>query len=252
MVEFLPVLRLIEIEFHSIHGCDMGGYKKTVICLANSRKMSGRCIAGKVYEDGQLGDWVRPVSGRPHEEISEEDRRYSDGDRARMLDIVSIRFKKHKPGAYQTENHLIDDNFYWSKEGHADSALVASAIDDGINTLWQNGESSYSGTNDRIPLEQANKEKSSLALIRVDDVSVIASAEGAAFGNNKRKVRATWKWKGNTYALAVTDPDIETLAHRTPDQVCNLGPSFICVSLGEPFNDWVYKLAAAIITQSRL
>ena len=102
----------------------MADYEKTIICLANSRKMSGRCIAGKVYEDEKLGEWIRPVSGRPHEEISEEDRRYSDGGRARLLDIVSIRFKKHNPGTYQTENHQIDDNIYWEKEGHADRKLL--------------------------------------------------------------------------------------------------------------------------------
>jgi Dual OB-containing domain len=230
----------------------MANYEKTIVCLANSRKMSGRCIAGKVYEGGKLGEWIRPVSGRPHEEISEEDRRYPDGDRARLLDIVTIPLMNYKPGTYQTENHLIDDNFYWSKEGNADSELLALAVDNNLDTLWRNGDSSYRGVNDRMTLELANREKSSLALIWVDEVDVLSSAEGAAFGNNKRKVRATWEWKKSTYSLVVTDPVIEKLAHSTPDKVCSLGPSFICVSLGEPFNDRVYKLAAAIIPQSRI
>lgn len=230
----------------------MPGYIKKIICLANSRKMSGRCIAGKVYEDENPGAWVRPVSARPHEEISEEDRRYSDGKRAHLLDIVSIPMKEPRPHTYQTENHLIDDQSYWAKEGHADETILASAVDNDMTTLWANGYSSSSGTNDRIPLEVANTEKSSLDLIAVEDVVVKASAEGAAFGDMKLKVRAKWEWKGNIYALRVTDPEIEALAIGNPNKACKLGPSYICVSLGEPFGDYVYKLAAAIIPQSRL
>src|SRR6266436_6879901 len=94
-------------------------YTKRIMCLANSRKMSGRCLAGKEFGNNKFGSWIRPVSGREHEEISESDRRYKDGQTARLLDVVSIPMLKAKPGTYQSENHLIADQFYWTKSSVA-------------------------------------------------------------------------------------------------------------------------------------
>ena len=54
-------------------------YDKTILCLANSRRPGGRCVAGKEKINNQFGGWVRPVSNRPTEEISQKEGRYKDG-----------------------------------------------------------------------------------------------------------------------------------------------------------------------------
>lgn len=226
----------------------MSSYSKTIVCLANSRKLSGRCVAGKVYENGRFGEWVRPISNRPNEEISEEDRRYRDGRRADVLHIVDIPMKEPTPYAYQVENHLIDDDYYWSCSGQLTVDHIADAVDQDVDALWLNGCSSYSGVNDRVPLKQAASLQTSLVLIQPDTLTIRATAEGAEFGDMQRKTRARFDWRGVHYALRVTDPTIEELALSDPEREQQFKRPYVCVSLGEPYNDFAYKLVAAVIT----
>src|SRR6266849_9791111 len=94
-------------------------YVKTILCLADSRKTSGHCVAGREIDGNRIGGWIRPVSSREHEEISVQDRRYEDGHLPNLLDIISIPMLQPKPCTYQSENHLIADNYYWEKTGTA-------------------------------------------------------------------------------------------------------------------------------------
>lgn len=38
---------------------------KRIVCLANSRKLNGRCVAGREVLDGDPGPWVRRLPRRP-------------------------------------------------------------------------------------------------------------------------------------------------------------------------------------------
>lgn len=89
---------------------------KRIVCLANSRKLSDRCIAGKEYSGGQPGGWVRPVSAREHEEVSECERQYQDRGDPCVLDIMDVPFLEARPKNYQQENWLLDPEHYWVRE----------------------------------------------------------------------------------------------------------------------------------------
>ncbi len=167
----------------------MPNYEKTILCLANSRKTSGRCVAGREVVNGALRAWVRPVSSLGTAEVSLDDRRYSNGEDPKLLDVIAIQMIEPRPHAFQTENHLIDAKYYWALRRRATWEEALAAVDGQELPLWSNADSSYNGVNDRVHQAQANPAQGSLRLISVSDLQVRVSVEGAAFGNAKRKVR---------------------------------------------------------------
>ena len=159
----------------------MANYTKTIVCLANSRKPpSGRCIAGKEVLENGYGGWIRPISARQTAEVSEEERHYKNGQDPRILDIIKVPMIGPAPSLHQTENHIIDDRYYWRKTG-ALSWTDLTYLLDNPDTLWPNGGSTFYGRNDRVKIEVAAKLKESLLLIKPEALTVGVQMEGGSF-----------------------------------------------------------------------
>ena len=181
---------------------------KRIVCLANSRKLHGRCVAGREWTDGRAGQWVRPVSDREHQDVSEYERQYEDGSDPRVLDIIDVPVLDPKPEIYQTENWLLDPEYYWEKVGRL-SWFDLPVLAEPVAPLWLDGHSTYHGLNDKIPLDVAGSIRDSLKLIHVDKLDLSVFKPGEAFGNTKRRVQGRFKHAGNRYYLWVTDPVYE-------------------------------------------
>jgi hypothetical protein len=224
---------------------------KRILCLANSRKFSGRCVAGREVLDAGPGSWIRPVSARPSEEVSEDERQYQDGSDPRMLDIIDVPLIRHQPHACQTENWLLDPDDYWTKVGQVGWAELQRYVENPA-TLWTNTRSTFNCANDEILQADADALPNSLVLIRASALELRVFAPGAAFGKPKRRVLATFQHRGVRYALWVTDPLIERDYAARPEGTYTLGECCLCVSLAEPMRkqngEWCrYKLVAAVI-----
>ena len=88
-------------------------------------------------------------------------------------------------------------------------------------------------------------------LIRVPFVELHVFAPSAEFGDFKLRVRAEFSFADETYNLSVTDPVIERDYLGRGNGRYELDASYLCVSLGEPYDGYCYKLVATIITRER-
>jgi len=220
---------------------------KLIVCLANSRKLSGRCIAGKEWIQGKAGAWIRPVSARPHEEVSEHERQYEDGSDPKVLDIVAVPLLATRPRGAQSENWLLDPDYYWAKTGEATWSDLAKLVDP-VSPLWLDGIHTYSGLNDEIPPPSVGAIGSSLRFLYVKRLMIHVFKPGASFGNPKRRVQGRFRHGKNDYWLWVTDPVYERTFLLKPDGEYELGDCYLTVSIGEPYEktNACYKLIAAI------
>ena len=75
-----------------------------VICLANSKKLGGWCIAG-LRTDG--GGWVRPVADTGHGQLYPGHMKLPDGSQPKTLDLLRIPLKEPRPLRSQPENWLV-------------------------------------------------------------------------------------------------------------------------------------------------
>jgi len=224
---------------------------KRIVCLANSRKQGGRCVAGIELTGQNPASWIRPVSGQGSEGLMEREQRLEDGSGVRLLDVVEVPLLRHQPRPPQTENWLVDPQRQWRRVGRLQPADL-DELADADGSLWQNGHSTSSGLNDQVPVEVATQLDRSLKLINVPTIDLQVWAPGQNFGNPRRRVQARFHHGGAEYWLWVTDPEYEAVYLARPDGNYSLEECFLTISIGEPYKDgFCYKLVAAIIERDR-
>jgi len=224
---------------------------KRIICLANSRKLGDRCVAGReLLEGGRVGPWIRPISARPDEAISLSEMRYRNGDDPRLLDTIDIPLLGSRSKPNQPENWLIDAGYYWQKVGecrYANLHLLADAPGD----LWVNGRNTSHNLNDYVLEEEAGTLGSSLKLIAADDLRLSVFTTGVGFENPKRRVQAIFSFNGKNYRLWATDSVIEDTYRPREDGTYNVGSCYLTISLAEPFRGCCYKVVAGVIVGAK-
>ena len=188
--------------------------------------------------------WIRPVSARNNQEVSEYERQYLDGSDPKLLDIIDIPLLSHQPQDCQRENWLLDPEQYWKKVGVFEWGKL-KPFSETRGTLWQNGDHTQNGLNDQISLVYAKREVNSLKLIYVDRLQLRVFASWGT----KRRVQAHFRFDSSNYKLWVTDPCIEQAYLAKRDGFYRLDKCYLTVSLGELFKGYHHKLIAAILEE---
>lgn len=164
-----------------------------LICLANSWRPGGRCIAGI---DRATGAWIRPV---PPESDAIPEARCTVGDTAlKLLDVfnVDVAVPLETP-AYQRENRVLR-RWSWVVCGRMRAADLEPYIDDSAPIFHNPMDRVVAAVLDQLP----PREWKSLQLVR---------PRGLRFEHDAydpKRWRARFRDKANNeYLLKLTDPE---------------------------------------------
>ena len=215
---------------------------RRIVVLAASAQPGGVCVAGKTEEDKR---WIRPVA-KPGGDGLPAARLHLAGGRAMVGDIVEMTLSDQALNAgHQAENRLLCD-FPWKKAGRIRYSQLGEYADDISGALWQNGESTQLGRNNRVSAPSAAD--GSLRLFRAGGLQVRWVIN--EISDNARPY-AAFRLNGENYEFCVTDV---WGAAPWKDSDCDIPDCFVCASLTQKYvkDGRCHKLAACIITPERL
>lgn len=211
------------------------------VCLANSRKHSGRCLAGKVLQNGTYSKWIRPVTESRFEELQTNEHCLQTGQDAAILDLLEIKLLESKGNLHQQENWLMDVSVPLKKKGSMGLEELTKLVDS-PETLWGTGTSTKNGKNNCVPISEIAKHDSSLYLIEVSNFKV-----EIRFLFGKRDMRGVFSYGGHEYKLSITDFHFEQRFSDKPLGDYEIDRTLLTISLGENYFDTFYKLIAGIM-----
>ncbi len=201
---------------------------KELCILTKSLKDKGYCVVGADTSTGELYRLVADDSGMaiPKEVL--------DNKNIEKLDVIRVNLTKHVPLNCQTENWLFDEDSIVKFGNKCLSEILSlrSVNNDGV--IFEN-------TKTELTVDEAKKMKHSVEIVEVSNLKLDTSLKGD--GRNHHKLQ--FKYHGNEYALALTDPK---LRQENLDKF-PLGKATIVVSIpSHPFgeNNTHYKFVAKV------
>jgi hypothetical protein len=88
--------------------------------------------------------------------------------------------------------------------------------------------------------------KNSLFLIHVASIKFLVSGPSPHSNETRLKVQVEFEYEGEIYRLRLTDPLLFKRVERLGIGTHTAEDAFVTVSLGEQFQGYCYKLAAAV------
>ena len=216
------------------------------VCLANSRKMSARCVAGLRTD---TGEWIRPVSTQEHGVLTYLLRYLGEGGDPRHFDVLRVSFEKPLPSPAQPENWLIDGQ-RWDLVRRPAPSEFSGLLQ---KRLYQ-GETLFGSCADRIAVGVVGNgcAAESLLLVKPREPRWLT----ALYGGEKR-ARVAFGIGSVSYNLPVTDPPVADRLknlpagqHSAPEiglEEEEASRMLFTISLGEAYQGNHYKLVASVL-----
>ncbi len=216
--------------------------KSYIICLANSFKHHGRCVAGIeilltsngytiVKNEWGIPKWIRPVSRNDAGEIST-----SLAKDFHIFDILAISDATCCPEGSHQENvfytTLANTGMAIAEEVGNLDAMCDRYHKEIFFNHWK-----------AIPHADFYNGNYSLMLIVPKSVNIFQDETFTRYP----KFRATFKYRSVSYNLPITDPQYTERLKINPDLQGDRSNLYFVLSLGIDHEDWHYKLIACVI-----
>ena len=222
-------------------------YVRRIVCLANSFKIGGSCIAGReILGKGEYGGWIRPVSDRPTAEVWDSECRYPNNSLPKLLDIIDVPLANAAPHNHQSETHVIEKE-QWIKVGVLPWEELEN-LREQPTTLWINSDRTSSGAFNCISQAEAAALHDSLFLLKKKDFTVGVGSKTWE-GKKTKTYRGNFKYNGTYYSLSLTDRNATNAFALKEEGQYPLNDVYVCISLTEPWvkdNNRCHKLVAAV------
>ena len=214
---------------------------RSFICLANSYKRGGRCIAGIETDsenriildrDGNP-KWIRPIANTQYGEIPN-----NDANSIKLLSHVGLFSAVEKPQDVHRENVMYDTIEYLSFTFPSDSIFLDSLIDRKHQLIFGNRGKA-------ISVDMASELDYSLMFIHVQNARAYIDEN-----REKSKNRMCFTYYGVEYDFPITDPAFMDEFRKNPNRFAIIPNAYLTLSLGLEFEGWHHKLVAGVIIPS--
>ncbi len=221
--------------------------EKYFICLANSYKHGGRCIAGievVPQSDGSLGivrhddgrpRWIRPVSMSANGEIPNHlAESFKIFSLVKLTDVEPCPDNAHTEDVHCTRMEICPFELSPTKD----------FLDQLIDTQHQ---AAFYFRGKSIPTTIIDRLDYSLMLIHPNNAYAYCDEE-----RENSKYRMKFTYNGSNYDFPITDPVFLEQFKKSPDSYADMDGAYLVLSLGIAFEGFHYKLVATVLIPNDL
>jgi len=206
-----------------------------IVCLANSYKEGGRCVAGiKVDESGNPEKpikWIRPVCATTEGEIPTQ-----LVQNLCPLDIIQFEKTADAPKVFQTENILFDEKSL---------QINGKFKQDKLNELCNQRQFLLFGNKTKaVEQEEAKKLNHSLTMLYTEHFKVY---EHQYEDKVRPQIRLRFSFDIYSYDFPITDPVFLSNYQQNKQLLSGVEKIYLTLSLGRLHEGRHYKLVACIL-----
>ncbi|MCG8883983.1 hypothetical protein G1L02_12555 [Tenacibaculum finnmarkense] len=203
-----------------------------ILCLANSFKNGGRCIAGieldannnLKFDTNNKPIWIRPISSQSCGKILN-----NEGKKIKIFDVIEIENPLTSPQSYQSENTTFTSI---NVTNNIQSLNIQSSLDINKDLIFSNKGKA-------VHKDDLNNIKESLLLIETNSFNV--------YTDSNNKFRLKFDYGINKYDLPITDVKFVNDYNLSKNILNNITNIKLVLSLGVLKGDFASKLIASII-----